>query len=323
MYWQGYNGASLDMSDHPHHRIPLQSPSAVSQPLTMQNKAPENHASIAVGLATTSESPNPIISSSTPAFVHPNFSTSVPSVHFSSGLDMPTSMAAQSMPYPGSFSVGSDRGPLLTPPPSLLTPDQLAPSRSHILSSSQKLYLDGKDMGILMPTSSGSSSLIPPVTRAPLLPLPTSQQSPYSATPYTEEFDFLAMNEKFKKDEVWGYLGKEKQSDQTERVDNSGTGQCVDDKEGSGLIPNTKPAYNKDEFFDTISCNSLNRGGRNGHRFSERMRQDTETFGNFQQRYNLAYGGYGAGRGGNYRGPYQWGRGYGYGGRGRGGNMPF
>ncbi|BFG30651.1 hypothetical protein CerSpe_169260 [Prunus speciosa] len=323
MYWQGYNGASLDMSDHPHHRIPLQSPSAVSQPLTMQNKAPENHASIAVGLATTSESLTPIISSSTPTFVHPNFSTSVPPVHFSSGLDMPTSLAAQSMPYPGSFSVGSDRGPLLTPPPSLLTPDQLAPSRSHILSSSQKLYLDGRDMGILMPTSSGSSSLIPPVTRAPLLPLPTSQQSPYSATPYTEEFDFLAMNEKFKKDEVWGYLGKEKQSDQTERVDNSGTGQFVDDKEGSGQIPNTKPAYNKDEFFDTISCNSLNRGGRNGHRFSERMRQDTETFGNFQQRYNLGYGGYVAGRGGNYRGPYQWGRGYGYGGRGRGGNMPF
>jgi len=48
-----------------------------------------------------------------------------------------------------------------------------------------------------------------------------------------------------------------------------------------------------------------------------------QTFGNFQQRYNLGYGGYGAGRGGNYRGPYQWGRGYGYGGRGRGGNMPF
>lgn len=36
-------------------------------------------------------------------------------------------------------------------------------------------------------------------------------------------------------------------------------------------------AYNKDEFFDTISCNSLNRGARNGqNRFSERIKQDTE-----------------------------------------------
>ncbi|KAK9928361.1 hypothetical protein M0R45_025501 [Rubus argutus] len=191
-------------------------------------------------------------------------------------------------------------GPLLTPPPSLLTPDQLAPSRSHILSPLQNLYLDQKNIGGMVPTPSNPSSLIPaPITQAPLLPLPTPQ-SPYSTTQFTEEFDFLAMNEKFKKDEVWGYLGKEKQKDETER-----------------------PAYNKDEFFDTISCNSLNRGARNGHRFSERMKMDSETFGNFQPKSNLGYGGYGPGRGGNYRGPYHWGRGYGYGGRGRGPNMPF
>lgn len=36
-------------------------------------------------------------------------------------------------------------------------------------------------------------------------------------------------------------------------------------------------AYNKDEFFDTISSNSLNRGVRNGqNRFSERIKLDTE-----------------------------------------------
>ncbi|PRQ19262.1 putative LSM domain, FDF domain, DFDF domain-containing protein [Rosa chinensis] len=358
MYWQGYNGASLNMSQQPHHH--MQSQSAISH----QNKAPDHQASITIGLADTSAHVSPAISSSTSTSVNLKFSPPLTSVKYSSALDMPSSLATQvslpshsapvnasqlnmpslpspgqdwnmretqhfskaisdpvpvlpvqSMPYPASSSVVSDAGPLLTPPPSLLTPDQLIPSRSHILSPLQKLYLDQKNMGAI-PTPTSSSSLIPPpITQAPLLPLPTPQ-SQYSTTKFNEEFDFLAMNEKFKKDEVWGYLGKEKQRDETERVDDSGSGQSLDDKEG------TKPAYNKDEFFDTISCNSLNRGARNGHRFSERMRTDSETFGNFQQRSNLGYGGDGPARGGNYPGPYQSGRGYGYGGRGRGGNMP-
>lgn len=361
MYGQGYNGASLNSYHHPHHH--MQSPSAISH----QNKAAENQAPSTIGLANTLACVTPVISSSTPTSVHPQFSASLTSVKYSSALDMPSSLAtqvslpshstpanasrltvpslpspsldwnssdtqffskaisdplpvlpAQSMPYPASSSMVSEAGPLLTPPPSLLTPDQLAPSRSPILSPLQNLYLDQKNIGGMVPTPSNPSSSIPaPITQAPLLPLPTPQ-SPYSTTQFTEEFDFLAMNEKFKKDEVWGYLGKEKQKDETERVDDSGTGQSLDDKESC-----TKPAYNKDEFFDTISCNSLNCGARNGHRFSERMKMDSETFGNFQPKSNLGYGGYGPGRGGNYRGPYHWGRGYGYGGRGRGPNMPF
>ena len=50
-------------------------------------------------------------------------------------------------------------------------------------------------------------------------------QPQYSATQFTEEFDFTAMNEKFKKDEVWGYLGKGK--DKTGGVQGFTTGQSL------------------------------------------------------------------------------------------------
>lgn len=234
--------------------------------------------------------------------------------------------SAQTTNYPASSFLGSASGPLLSPPPSLLTPGQLVTSRPPVLSSPQAMYPDKKDTAAMLPTSFNSPSAVSPrVIQPPLLPLPTPDlQSQYSKTKFTEEFDFEAMNEKFKKDEVWGYLGKAKQSGKPEIIEDNTTDQDSGGKEADGLVKNAdpKPAYKKDDFFDTISCNSLNCGTREGqNRFSERMKLDTETFGNFRQRENQGYDGYGAGRGGNYRGRYSWGRGYGYGGRGHGSNM--
>ncbi|XVE77453.1 hypothetical protein DITRI_Ditri13aG0063900 [Diplodiscus trichospermus] len=134
-----------------------------------------------------------------------------------------------------------------------------------------------------------------------------------SATRFTEEFDFTAMNEKFNKDEVWGHLGKGSQAQ--EHADNLQN----EDSVGS-LKADVKPVYVKDDFFDSLSCDSLGAGSRNGRtRFSEQMRRDTETFGDFL-RHSGNRGGRGPFHGGRARGSY-YGRGYGYGGRGRGYGM--
>ncbi|MBA0708601.1 hypothetical protein Golax_023702, partial [Gossypium laxum] len=131
-----------------------------------------------------------------------------------------------------------------------------------------------------------------------------------SATKFTEEFDFTAMNEKFNKDEVWGHLGKSSRA--KEDVDDL---QNEDSVESSQV--EVKPVYVKDDFFDSLSCDSLGGGSRNGRtRFSEQMRRDTETFGDFP-RHRGGRGGRGPFHGGRARGSY-YGRGYGYGGRGRG-----
>ncbi|KAF4403226.1 hypothetical protein G4B88_027997 [Cannabis sativa] len=235
-----------------------------------------------------------------------------------------------SVTYSASSLLGSNLGPLLTQSPILPTPNQSALHGPQVLSSAQKAYSNQNEMAAGVPTPTNfSSSIKPPVTQTPLLPLPTA---PQQSVPFTEEFDFTAMNEKFKKDEVWGYLGRGKPTNTPDGLEEN-VGSChLEEKEGPALITNPKPGYKKDDFFDTISCNSLNhgRGTINGQsRFFERMKQDTETF-EFHQRANLGYGG---GRGGkHFRGGRNWGRGYGYGyaygynygGQGgRGGNMPF
>lgn len=137
-------------------------------------------------------------------------------------------------------------------------------------------------------------------------------------TKFTEEFDFMAMNEKFNKDEVWGHLGKSSKS-----KDKEGNVSDSDEDDSPGEdseLPKIeiKATYNKDDFFDSLSCNSLGNDQNHGRtRYSEQMKLDSETFGDIS-RYRGGRGrGPGRGGGGRYRGSYN-GRGYGYSGRGRG-----
>ncbi|KAM0938079.1 putative LSM domain superfamily, FDF domain, lsm14-like, DFDF domain-containing protein [Dioscorea sansibarensis] len=193
----------------------------------------------------------------------------------------------------------------------------------------------------------------PAEVKEPILPLPTtSNMKPYDitlqshlhhrgrgrargrgnghprpVTKFTEDFDFTAMNEKFNKDEVWGHLGKSKShcregDSKDDEVDNE------EDDEAD-----VKPVYVKDDFFDSLSCNTLDRGPWNGRtKFSEQLKIDTETFGDFQRHRPNRGGGRGfrgGGSGGRSRGSYYGrgygyaGRGYGYAGRGRGNTAPY
>ncbi|KAL9226564.1 hypothetical protein vseg_002361 [Gypsophila vaccaria] len=235
--------------------------------------------------------------------------------------------------------------------PALVTPGQFLQPGSTISTTSQMAQ---KDVEVVQVSSLDTPSQPPaeiPVTsasapapisaenQAPLLPLPTpvnqkmngvSSHTRYvnrgghgrgrgrgnefsrSVPKYTEDFDFEAMNEKFKKDEVWGHLGKS--------VSKDDDGLDVEDEEDIDVpAADKKPVYKKDDFFDTLSCNALDRNGRT--RFSEQMKLDTETFGDISR--NRGYrGGRGPGYGGRSRGGYQGrGYGYGYGGRGRGPNV--
>ncbi|XP_060967243.1 protein decapping 5-like isoform X2 [Cannabis sativa] len=79
-----------------------------------------------------------------------------------------------SVTYSASSLLGSNLGPLLTQSPILPTPNQSALHGPQVLSSAQKAYSNQNEMaaGVPMPTS----SIKPPVTQTPLLPLPTAPQ---------------------------------------------------------------------------------------------------------------------------------------------------
>ncbi|XP_047306671.1 protein decapping 5-like [Impatiens glandulifera] len=253
----------------------------------------------------------------------PSFST------FNQGIGCPLvseadlGYAYSSFPPIPDFTTGqlSEEGP------NFLTTDQLGHLRPPVLSTLDNIYVDQKNMDSI----SASSSITAPEVPVAFLPsnLPGKQDCCVLSLPFTEEFDFEAMNEKFKKEEIWGYLGSTRQREKTLSV-SSPQNLGNEGLYGSELLKiDSKPAYNKEEFFDTLSKASYNkhecfntlsgnthmRGPRNGPpRFSNRMKMDNETFSNFNQRH---YAGYDA-HDETYRSPHNWGRDYNHDGRGGG-----
>ncbi|XP_054824665.1 protein decapping 5 [Prosopis cineraria] len=245
------------------------------------------------------------------------------------------------------------------PVPSLVTPGQLLQSGPALVSSSQPTQTSHKDVEVVQVSSTSSQEQSVPVsaeTKPPILPLPTTSGASHKpsgaliqthhyygyrggrgrgramggsrpVTNFTEDFDFMAMNEKFNKDEVWGHLGKSNKAHSKEKEaeeDVSDEDGIHDEDYGEVSKFEVKPVYNKDDFFDSLSSSALDHNSQNGRtRYPEQIKIDTETFGDFV-RYRGGRGGRGpwrGGGGGRFRGGY-YGRGYGYMGRGRGRGMP-
>nr|GMD25485.1 protein decapping 5 [Ipomoea batatas] len=259
-------------------------------------------------------------------------------------------------PLPGpsqsKIAVGAlNSGPVETSTPSLLTPGHLLQSGPATVLPTQSVQTVQKDVEVVQVSPSQSSepsAVVKSETQPPILPTPqqTHAQRPNGApfqmrhnnyrgrggrgtgisrpvTNFTEEFDFMAMNEKFNKDEVWGHLGKISKSDSRDEegnVNGNDENNYHEEEDAGHPRVEVKPVYNKDDFFDSLSSNAMdNASNQVRPRFSEQRKIDAETFGGEYARYR---GGRGRGpyRGGRSRGYYggYGGRGYGYGGRGRG-----
>ncbi|KAJ4830392.1 hypothetical protein Tsubulata_033981 [Turnera subulata] len=101
---------------------------------------------------------------------------------------------------------------------------------------------------------------------------------------FSEDFDFVAMNEKFKKDEIWGQLSQSGNTVSKDKGKANESGEDILSNEDVNRLPKVgmKAVYVKDEFFDSFSCN-MDHGGTKGRvKFSEQMKLDKETFGDFR-----------------------------------------
>ncbi|KAG2301808.1 hypothetical protein Bca4012_060154 [Brassica carinata] len=245
--------------------------------------------------------------------------------------DSQSSHHNQSVPYslPSATSDSAPviPGPLSNSPQPFFGMEPLLQPRQQMVNRGQEMFGATNSVSVGVPSRSIATTY-----QAPLLPLPVSAHQtriPSPSNEFTEEFDFEAMNHKFNKSELWGFLGKNNQASHREET------AVEPSEEGKA-----KPAYKKDDFFDTISCNRPNQAARSGQQqqhiqFPEHMRQDPQGFGNHFQRPLQPQPGQGAYLAAqiNYHGGYDNNNnnnnsnsGYGYysgGGRGRGRNTHF
>nr|BAB41197.1 hypothetical protein [Glycine max] len=271
--------------------------------------------------------------------------------HAISGSSLPYQTVSQFSPavVGSSTSIHSE-----TSAPSLVIPGRLLQPGPSIVSSAQPSQAPHKDVEVVQVSSTSSSEPSVPVlaeTQPPILPLPVTSRPSYRpggapiqthhgynyrgrgrgrgtgglrpVTKFTEDFDFMAMNEKFKKDEVWGHLGKSKSHSKEKDGEENAFDEDYQDEDNDDVSNiEVKLLYNKDDFFDSLSSNMHGNASQNGRtRYSEQIKIDTETFGDFV-RHHGGRRGRGPGRVGRTRGGY-YGRlrGYGYNGGGRGRGM--
>ncbi|KAF2310923.1 hypothetical protein GH714_018552 [Hevea brasiliensis] len=327
------------------HSVPSATLASETLPSLIPTKAPSS-ALPAANLNASLPALSPLTSSGS------ELNTIVPPIS-----NKPNSISGPTMPYQSTVQstssvVASNSLRTETPTHPLVTPGQLLQSAPATVPSSQPVQTAHKDVEVVQVSSTEPSVPVVMEAQPPILPLPVPARAinkpngaPYHSrhgyrgreggrgtgsshpvTKFTEDFDFMAMNEKFKKDEVWGHLGKSNKSHSKDREygkdSDEEDSQYEDDDELTNI--EVKPVYNKDDFFDTLSCNALDYDSQNGRtKFSEQLKIDTETFGNFS-RYRGGRGGRGFPRGGRLRGSYGRGYSYGYsyGGRGRGRAMP-
>ncbi|KAF7850269.1 hypothetical protein BT93_L5680 [Corymbia citriodora subsp. variegata] len=165
--------------------------------------------------------------------------------------------------------------------PPLKTPSQNLQTGAQPLSSSHFSRSAHEDKEVVKSLTPELLLREPTGAQAPILPLPEpyARKIPHLAAKYAEDFDFVAMNQKFNKDEVWGELGNHSKAHLKIKADASDLPAEDAEDVDAAMKLDKKPGYVKDDFFDLLSTVQP---GPWKPKISERRKLDVETFGYYQ-----------------------------------------